>query len=111
MEKELKPIPFSIELWQQGYRPMTRGGREVTGLRIKNGRLFGSVGDNYPTWYNDGSYLDDEERVYDLFLLPPEDEMIVTIEVMLMNESGMKYIHISDVGKIKPGKYKLTKIG
>ena len=40
-----------------------------------------------------------------------EDEMIVTIEVMRMNESGMKYIHISDVGKIKPGKYKLTKIG
>lgn len=102
----MKPIPFSIELWQQGYRPVSMNPAiEVTDLRHHDEIVWvwREKGRKYFCGYGLISQY--------ILLLPPEDEMIVTIEVMRMNESGMKYIHISDVGKIKPGKYRLTKIG
>ena len=111
----MTPIPFSIELWQQGYRPVTRDGRlqEIEKTGKSKPYFQGHIGPYRVCWFKNGRVqgVRGKDHCYDLFLLPPEDEMIVTIEVMRMNESGMKYIHISDVGKIKPGKYRLTKIG
>jgi hypothetical protein len=81
-----QPIPFSIELWQQGYRPVTRDGRLVEGLSEIFVRIWG-------------------ENNINLLLLPPEDDVYsVTIE----DTKCGKFISWND--KVPPGKYKLTKI-
>ena len=73
----MKPIPFSIELWQQGYRPVTRDGREVHGLfwSGEHQQFIGYVGErlDMQQWYFSGKFLfsPSYESPLDIFLLPP----------------------------------------
>jgi hypothetical protein len=117
----MTPIPFSIDLWQQGYRPVTRDGREVTEFKDSQYppfRLEGKVDGQDQSWREDGTWRIKRgvEHPLDLFLLPPEDEMNeIVVEVEFMHKNSFEKMTILrtvafDYNKVPPGKYRLTKI-
>lgn len=105
-------IPFSVELWQKGYKVVTRDGREVKQLVTTTARtweLTGMVDGWIHIWTIDGKFSLEGDTAYDLFLLPP-DEIVVEVVNGLMSGFSMINTTIFDANKVPPGKYKLVKI-
>jgi hypothetical protein len=93
----MKPIPFSIELWQQGYRPVNIYKNEVYGLTQAENGLW--------RYFCDNRTCIVENIQHHVFLLPPEvDEIVVEVK----SEWDWAYCNAN---RPEPGKYKLTKIG
>ena len=69
-----KTIPFTLEAWKAGGKPVTRGGDPVYDLvhmpkAKKLDRLAGIHEDELITWYEDGVFFpEDGENSLDLFL-------------------------------------------
>jgi hypothetical protein len=69
-----KTIPFTLEAWKAGGKPVTRGGDPVYDLAYmptskKPDRLAGIHEDELITWYEDGVFFpEDGESSLDLFL-------------------------------------------
>lgn len=69
-----KTIPFTLEAWKAGGKPVTRGGDPVYDLMHmpsakKSERLAGIHDDDLTGWYEDGTFsLEDGENSLDLFL-------------------------------------------
>lgn len=103
----MTPIPFSIDLWQQGYRPVDKEGVYPDDFRLNGDYLTYRIGNTFTHLHLRGSAIKQE-----LFLLPPEDvnEIVVDFPESYPN-SGMFFFDKEKWANIPPGKYKLTKIG
>jgi hypothetical protein len=115
----MKPIPFSIELWQQGYRPVTRDGDKVTNLndtKLKPFPLEGKINGEDHAWREYGTWrikitTRGVEHPYDLFLLPPEDESNeIVVEVKELIEGLTAVSENFQKSKVPPGKYILKPV-
>ena len=104
--KKTKTIPFSIEAWKAGGKPVTRDGSEVKHLtNLETGcgfPLVGALDKNRKTWDLNGSYFSDGEAPsnYDLMLEVEDTEKelyLVVITTPFTNGYGMAYnVYVSD---------------
>jgi hypothetical protein len=108
--KKTKLIPFSIEAWKAGGKPVTRDGREVKqltkfeGVLTKIQSLMGVVEDKIQTWWDDGLWTSDEKNYPMNLMLEVEDTkkelylvVISTPVARLLNNNVMAYnVYVSD---------------
>jgi hypothetical protein len=102
--KKTKTIPFSIEAWKAGGKPVTADGREVKHLtNFETDDQFplgGAVNGIKKTWQINGSYTNFYESSNNLMLEVEDTEKelyLVVITTPFTNGYGMAYnVYVSD---------------
>lgn len=63
--------PFDMDKALKGELVVTRNGEEVTQFTwfdCKRKSIVGVIGDELFTWYEDGTFLENEDSIFDLFM-------------------------------------------
>ena len=104
--KKTKLIPFTIEAWEAGGKPVTRDGEEVKQLTHfeRTNDKYCLCGTNYGeifSWAINGRYkFSENESNYDLMLEVEDTEKqlyLVVINTPFMKDYGMEYnVYVSD---------------
>lgn len=107
MNEQLKDaVPFSIEKWQQGWKPVTRDkwDKATKGLKLVESPdgIYRLKSDSGYSWDINGRFLPQIPSILDLFLLPPEDIVVEVVDDFIVRYPNGK--------RPKPGRYKLVKI-
>jgi hypothetical protein len=103
-------IPFDIEKWKSGWKPVTRDGNTVEELEKDNkGWLSGRVNGEPESWYPSGYYFAySSDSPFDLFLLPPDEDIVVEVTELVYGSQRVSLV--GKEGEVPPGMYKIVKI-